>query len=255
MGIKRSVFTTVILGELLCMITYTFDFLPDFYFNIVIYRIILCGILILYMYKLGLSDILSFSWKSFRYGLFCSGLFFIFLIWVLTLNVISVETYFSIKVVDFICRMLMIGVMEELIYRGALLNVMIRHGSNTVRNLWKAVIISSMVFGLSHYMNLIYSPFIEVSLQVYNAFCVGTLFSAIFIRCNNIWVCAFLHALWDFANLLPSFFDTSEEVVETISGSISLLQVLGSLIEPTIFLIIGIFLLRNIRKEQMLSLK
>jgi len=252
--ITWPVLITASLGVVLCLITYTFDFIPfSFYFDAVIYRIVLSSIIVLLIFRLGLSGALRFTFGSFWRGLLCSALFLIFSLWVLILNLIASEVFFSIEVLDFICRMLMIGIMEELIFRGALLNVMKINAAQTVGGLSMAVLFSSLIFGLAHFLNLLYSPLSEVSIQVYNAFCMGILFSAIYIRCQNIWLCAFLHALWDFANMVAfTIFSVEQETVQA-AQDITAGQALLSLVEPTIFLIIGVFLLRKIRKPEHLK--
>jgi len=245
---KHPVATTAILGVSLCLVTYCFDYIPfHFPFDAVVYRAVLCGLLILFMFRLSLQKTLGFTLRSFGVGLVCGGLFLLFGIWVLINNLLASEPSFSLDVVDFICRMAMIGIMEELIFRGALLNILIKTGQQTTAGVYRAVLWSSLLFGLLHYMNLIYTPFIETSIQVYNAICLGILFAAVYLRCKNIWACAFLHAFWNFAGSVGfSIFQVAEETVQEAPGSITALQALGSLIEPTLFLLLGLFLLRSL---------
>ncbi len=252
---RAPILKTVLIAIALSLATYSFDYLPAFYFDKSIYRILLSCVLICWLVRLKFVDVLYFSWRSFAKGFICGGFLFLFTLYVLIMNLLSVEAYLSIEVIANIFSAIMIGVLEELIWRGALLNVLLRRETGTARNPLPSVLISSLIFGLGHYCNLVFgSPFLEITLQVYAAICMGVLLAAIYIRSRNIWTCALLHALWNFSNWIGSqiFIPTTQAVSsEPASAVIGITQILGNMIEPTIFLLLGLFLLRRmIRNKQ-----
>jgi len=155
---------------------------------------------------------------------------------------------------DLCARVLMIGILEELTFRGLVLNTYLKHNGITRSAIYKAVLISSVIFGIGHYANLVYGgSFLTTSIDVYFACCMGVFLAAVYVKCMNIWAPAFLHALWNFGNFLGLYGDDGTTAVgEAVELSFG--QMLGntalSMIEPTIILLIGIFILRNIHKEK-----
>ena len=251
---KHPVILAVIFIVSLVLVTY----IPlSFPFNGILVRLILCAILIFYLYKNDMLNILSFNLSRFKHGLVSGILFFLFAIWVTALNIYALsrdgELHFSIAFWTFCLQMIMIGVFEELCFRGLFINMYIKHHEKVKNTIYKAVLVSSAVFGLCHYINLIDQPIIMTTAQVYGAFCLGVLFAAVYLKGLNVWVCAFFHALWNFGNMCPFYQPGKNVEMYGITTEMSLSHFAFELIEPTIFLIIGVFILRNIHKEKYLT--
>jgi len=249
---KYPVISAGILIVLLVLVT----FIPlNVSFGSVLIRIILCAILIFYLYKNGLLNILRFNPTGFVRGLISGILFFLFAIWVAVNNIIAFHSQFHVSIAfwDFCSRMLMIGILEEFCFRGLLLNVYIKHRGKVKSTIYRAVLLSSIVFGILHYMSLANQPFLKTTVQVFSSFCMGILFAAIYLKSLNIWVCVFLHALWDFGNMYGSFLPNHNVDMYGVAGEMSLSQAAFSMIEPSLFLIIGLFILRNIHKERYMT--
>jgi membrane protease YdiL (CAAX protease family) len=87
---------------------------------------------------------------------------------------------------------LLTGFREETLYRGILLRVLLPKGT------MRAALISSVLFGLAHFSNLLVrsNPAI-VAAQALGAFCDGFGFAALRIRTNTIWFLILLHAIHD----------------------------------------------------------
>jgi membrane protease YdiL (CAAX protease family) len=84
------------------------------------------------------------------------------------------------------------GVMEEVAFRGVLLNALLPRGA------WPAVAISSMLFGLMHASNaLLGAPWQTVLLQIVFAGMAGTGYAAMRLRTGSLWPPVVLHALFD----------------------------------------------------------
>lgn len=78
---------------------------------------------------------------------------------------------------------------EEMIFRGIILALLLNH-----YNPFKAILISSLLFGLFHFRNIIYLG-LDVSLfyQIFYTFGLGLLFSWITIKTKSIWSAVVLH--------------------------------------------------------------
>lgn len=99
------------------------------------------------------------------------------------LNLSVSETVLSIL------TMILVGFLEELIFRGFLFTAMRKN------NLKVAVIVSSVTFGIGHIVNLLNgAPLAETLLQVVYATAAGFLFTVIFLRGGSLWPCIIAHS-------------------------------------------------------------
>jgi len=89
----------------------------------------------------------------------------------------------------------MTGFAEEAVWRGVVLQALLPTG------VWRAVLLSSALFGAVHLGNLAYrdSAFL-VLLQVWGAFCAGVGYAALRLRTGALWPLMITHA---FGDLLP----------------------------------------------------
>lgn len=94
---------------------------------------------------------------------------------------------------------LAIGFVEEVAFRGLILRAL------APRGVWRAAIISAVLFGLSHAMNaLAGSVTLDVLLQIAYTCAIGFCFAAIALRAGTIWPLILIHALIDFASFLAN---------------------------------------------------
>ena len=109
------------------------------------------------------------------------------------------------EIAVFTVTMFFIGVSEEVLLRGTILNLLLERFSNTRCGIWAAVVIESAIFGALHLANVRIGVELEAACwQAVNAFMIGLVFSAIYVRCKNIWIPVFLHAAYDFIALMNS---------------------------------------------------
>lgn len=119
-------------------------------------------------------------------------LYFIPLIIIMSVNLWNgFKISYSISyIIIYILSMLLVGFIEEVIFRGFLFNA-IRED-----NIKEAIIISSITFGIGHIVNLINGAnFISTLLQVFYAISIGYLFVTIFIKSNSILPCIICHGI------------------------------------------------------------
>lgn len=91
------------------------------------------------------------------------------------------------------CITALIGITEELEYRGVLFGVL--GGKGEI----KAAIFSSIIFGLMHFLNLIKgADFLDTAVQVVFAFGFGLVLCIVRMETNSLLLPILIHWLWDF---------------------------------------------------------
>ncbi|KJZ20740.1 CPBP family intramembrane glutamic endopeptidase [Loktanella sp. S4079] len=89
---------------------------------------------------------------------------------------------------------LLIGITEEIVFRGVLLRAL----NDRLPVFW-AMLISAALFALMHFINdLNGQPWMATLQQVGFAFLVGVFLAAVALRTGNLWGVIIWHALWDF---------------------------------------------------------
>ena len=183
-------------------------------------------LIILLVYLLGKRDIFHFTWKSFGSGLAIGTVFWLFALLIGSayfLNYITLEdSSFEWKNL-FKCVFLFMGIgfTEEVLFRGIVLNLLKdMFGRKTRKDLVKAVVVSSLMFGIFHFVNLFTvsnAIFLAVIKQIIGAFGIGLCLGAIYIRTGNLWCTIFIHGFWDFAMGIPSVIFKQGSLMEDMS--------------------------------------
>jgi membrane protease YdiL (CAAX protease family) len=92
-------------------------------------------------------------------------------------------------------RMLSTGLFEETAFRGVILSAMLLAWGSTKRGVLKCFLISSLLFGMLHLVNLLSRDILPAfSNAVYTCF-TGALFAGVALRCRSIWPAVLLHGL------------------------------------------------------------
>lgn len=113
--------------------------------------------------------------------------------------------------------MILVGFLEELIFRGFLFKAMSKDG------LKAAIIVSSITFGIGHIVNLFNGSGMDLVsnlCQVVSAIAFGFLFVILFHRGKSLWPCIITHSV---LNMLSAIAD---EAGETVGRQISVSMVL-----------------------------
>jgi hypothetical protein len=128
-----------------------------------------------------------------------------------------------------LCLTLSVGFAEEIYFRGIICNMWIEKSEK------KAIIISSVLFGICHLMNVLGgASLIQTSMQVCFAFAYGVAVALIFIISKSILPCILLHAFHDFCSFI------------SCEGSIQINVILGAIQ----FIIIIVYIVVMIRKKR-----
>ena len=90
----------------------------------------------------------------------------------------------------YILSMCLVGLLEEVIFRGLLFQGMRRS------NVTSAIIVSSITFGVGHVVNLLLGePVLDTMLQLVYASAIGFSYTAVFYVSGSIWPCIISHAV------------------------------------------------------------
>jgi membrane protease YdiL (CAAX protease family) len=135
----------------------------------------------------------------------------------------------------------LVGFAEEGIYRGIILQVLLKRG------VWKALVISSVLFSLSHIMNALAGWNLgHVLLQLTYSFALGFGWSAFALRTGTIWPLMIIHCLIDFFSFIKA-----ENIFKSLQSSQpDLKAIIYSIGLSAIFIIYGIVVTKSMIKAR-----
>lgn len=153
------------------------------------------------------------------------------------------------KIIFFTLVMVLIGIFEEVLCRGVILNNMLNKWGYTKTGIIKAVILSSLIFGVGHLVNLFIYPtlIIRTLVQIIRASLHGFLFASIYLRCKNIWSVVILHGLYDWLVMASGIYHPV--TVTAAPVDISVVSGLINIMYSIPFALVGLFLLRKVLVE------
>lgn len=146
----------------------------------------------------------------------------------------GVEFKDQIYVLEVLAITLMVGFVEETIFRGLMLNAL------KARGVWQAAITTALLFGLTHALNALTGKnLLDNALQIGYATAIGFAFAALVLKKQMLWPLVLIHTFTDFVNFIqkPGF---------TLSPSWQIAILAGLTI---IFTAYGIYLLRHKTQE------
>ena len=113
----------------------------------------------------------------------------------------------------YVVTMAFVGLLEELLFRGLLLNALKRQGEPL------AVVLSSLAFGLMHLLNLCNgTPLLFVLCQTVFATLLGFLFAVIVTRGKSLLPCIAAHCLFDVTSVFTDQAALTPACFYTING-------------------------------------
>jgi len=168
------------------------------------------------------------------------------------------ETYIKAGVkplVLFILFTLTVGIAEEFAFRGIIFPLTIKAVRNWKRPILIGALLSSLMFGAVHFINLFSQPdnLIGITSQVFFAVAIGVFFCGLMVRTENILVPCLIHALVNYSFGAGELKQTLEET-STISETTGVNW--NSLITTTIFfsfiLVGGLYMILKSNPENIL---
>ena len=144
----------------------------------------------------------------------------------------------AVRICTFLVSMAMVGVAEEFIFRGVIAETLLEHFGTSRAGVWKACLLSGVLFGAAHLTNILGSAVFGVLMQCVFAASLGTLFAAVYFRTGNIWVTVFLHGAMDITSMLIGGLYGTTTVADAVSGyNASMLLSVAVYLIPTVFLL------------------
>ncbi|TPN89271.1 CPBP family intramembrane glutamic endopeptidase [Aquimarina algicola] len=214
----------------------------------IIFNVLLITLALLLIRKFKLKNLAGLG--NLKYS---NWLLLIFPLYLVVFNVFNLEdisSYTAFEFVLFLIYTLSIGFSEELLLRGFLQSYLIKNTSKTKKNIFIAVFVSSLIFGLLHLLNFNKGIYGELG-QIGFATFIGVMFGTILLRTKNMYAIALLHACIDFAAKYDQIgvpFDLNKVVEES-----SLINTIAILIIVLPCLIYGIVLMRKYQFQTSVS--
>ena len=138
------------------------------------------------------------------------------------------------------------GFFEEVVLRGSALSNMMYHWKDKKNPVLRSLVVSSLIFGALHLINLSHAGVAETLMQVGYAAGVGFLFGAAYLRSRNIVGPVICHAIIDItAEIFALPADAPEVIPFTVATSI-IIAVGGVLI--------GLWLIRKEKQPEIMAL-
>ncbi|MDR3598751.1 MAG: type II CAAX endopeptidase family protein [Clostridium sp.] len=164
------------------------------------------------IYLMGINYIFKERSKGILKGLYIGGFLIVMSIFAILGNLVNVlNTKKDLQllplpqIIIFIVTMIAIGVGEEFIFRGIILNLFIDKFDKTKKGIYISIALSSIIFGAAHVTNAFSGISIKSALiQAGLVSMLGALLAAIYLRSRNIWVVVIIHAFNDFSALIGS---------------------------------------------------
>ena len=118
-----------------------------------------------------------------------------------------------------------VALFEESCFRGVVLTGFLKARRETKWGQLLSVLLTSAVFGAVHLINLfIGSSPVAVLMQIGYSFLIGAMCSVVLFRTGNLWLCVFLHAVFNFnGQVVPSLGDGIiwEPVTVTVTAALA----------------------------------
>ncbi len=169
------------------------------------------------------------------------------------------ETYRSTQpgvLLLFTVSVIVIGLVEELIFRGILLPLFIRGFANNKRPIIISAVLSSFMFGAVHFFNLFRQPhnLVGVTSQVFFALSIGVFFCGLMVRTENILIPGILHALVNFSFSAGELKQNVKESTKIITeNGIQWNSVIPTTIFFTFIFCSGIYMIIKSNKDSILN--
>ncbi|MFD1472591.1 CPBP family intramembrane glutamic endopeptidase [Companilactobacillus mishanensis] len=139
------------------------------------------------------------------------------------------------------------GIAEEFIFRYAVLTIFLIFLKNSKHKTTFAVIISSLLFGLAHGINIFAGQdFGNTLIQIIFAFGLGAFLSSIYLYTDAFYIPILIHSLLD----IFVFAATSSDVM---TGKVATSDIIFTIIESLIFVVIAALLINSVSHRQQLT--
>jgi len=128
------------------------------------------------------------------------------------------------RVFLFLMESLSVGFFEEILFRGVILILLIQRYSQQKHGLLISVILSSVLFGMVHLINLWNgASLFDTLLQVGYSTLMGMLWAVMYLRTQNLWLTMILHATYNFFGQVMFYLGTVNGRYDTYTIGITII--------------------------------
>ncbi len=166
-------------------------FIAEFLINITVTVILLIFVLKLSRLELkGWFSLQNVSELAIGLLLSAIAISIVFFLLILTRSayVVSWQPQFTINTIKYLLVFILVGISEELFYRGFIITSL-----RTIKSVPFVILLSSMIFSLVHFFNN------EFNLLAFlNIMLIGVMLAYIFIKTKSLWLPTGYHILWNY---------------------------------------------------------
>lgn len=186
--------------------------------------------------------------RTFKVGWSYLALFSLGLLIVILTKAIGAQWVSWDKILVGLLSVIGIGIREEVLYRGVLVNALGLKYAKDAKGLWLTTWLAAILFGGTHITNVFFDvPLVNVLIQSLGAMGIGIGFVAIYLRGGNIWFLAIVHTVIDLSSLFESTFLVNNLSDQTAINNLSI----GSqIVQLLIGLAVALILLRKSKRKE-----
>lgn len=101
---------------------------------------------------------------------------------------------------------LAVGFFEEMTFRSFVMMTVMEKRRATRLQIFVSIIITSVIFGLVHLINMFTSSPVAVLLQICYSFLIGAMCAVVLLISGNVWICVLVHGLFNFMGaIVPTY--------------------------------------------------
>ena len=230
--------------------------------NMILVRFILGAFLLGVMVCMGAKESLctvkkgmGFTLRSSVYILIISGLLSMSAVVTAVVRYGIPDGFLSAEIGNLILA-LSVGIFEEALFRGVLLQGLLRKMGGTKNGLWGAVLLSAIIFGALHVINYILGGsydlvgIIQTIGKSLQAGIFGLLLAAIYLKTHNFWAIAVVHMINDFVGFQVSIMQsgTPGDTSYVNAGGMGIAASVGYLLMVVLYIPVVIKSVRYIRE-------
>ena len=205
-------------------------------------------------YIFGLWDIFKENAAGWTRSLYTGGFFIVYCMYAVVSGIYlcflsehgDVKAFYNI--IFFFIAVCLVGLVEELVFRGVVFNLLLRAFPKTKGGITGAVVLGGVLFGLMHFSNMGAGvKFSSCLIQVISAGLMGVLFCMIYASTRNFWMLAIFHTVVDMGGLLSSGIFEGGGVADRINEF--------SAMNCVAFIVLGIPMVVMLRKSRRIRLE
>jgi len=217
-------------------------------------QLVLSILVVALMARVGVKKAGVFGYKGLGRGMLLGWFGLLFALLLLTVNLVATPSEFFVvpKTIPLLMVLLsafLTGVFEEVLVRGLALNLMLERLGGSSKGILKAVLFTSLLFGVAHFVNIrTVADIFPVTIQVLSATMIGVYFAALYLRTRTLWVPIIIHAAIDAASFIMLVIVSPEGLLALSQQSQDESAFLGSLLSLLItvpFLVSGLMMLKK----------